>query len=97
MEIRPENEYEKLLRLSNEYTDEKTVASSVSRPCGGFSLRYECACDLYQTQCYRAVQNVSEQRLTRTMDLWTRSISKRALFDDAIMIVETGTIDICLH
>ena len=60
MEIRPENEYEKLLRLSNEYTDEKAVPASLSRPCGGYSLRYECACDLYQTPCFRAVPNVSE-------------------------------------
>jgi hypothetical protein len=56
VDIRPENEYDKLLRLSNEYFDDK--ASDI-RPCGGFSLRYECACDFYQVQCYRPVQNVS--------------------------------------
>ena len=56
VEIRPENEYDKLLRLSNEYYED---TSSDIRPCGGFSLRYECACDFYQVQCHRYVQNVS--------------------------------------
>jgi hypothetical protein len=56
VEIRPENEYDKLLRLSNEYVEN---TSSDIRPCGGFSLRYECACDFYQVQCYRSVQNVN--------------------------------------
>ncbi len=56
VEIRPENEYDKLLRLSKEYLDD---ASTDIRPCGGFSLRYECACDFYQVQCYRPVQHVS--------------------------------------
>ncbi|CAF4377169.1 unnamed protein product, partial [Rotaria sordida] len=44
VEIRPENEYDKLLRLSNEYYQDTNIMSSESRPCGGFSLRYECAC-----------------------------------------------------
>jgi hypothetical protein len=56
VEIRPENEYDKLLRLSNEYFE---GISNDIRPCGGFSLRYECACDFYQVQCHRSVQNVS--------------------------------------
>ena len=56
VEIRPENEYDKLIRLSNESLEE---ISNDSRPCGGFSLHYDCACDFYQIQCYRSVQNVS--------------------------------------
>ncbi len=56
VEIRPENEYDKLLRLSNEYFE---GISNDIRPCGGFSLRYECACDFYQIPCHRSVQNVS--------------------------------------
>ena len=56
MEIRPENEYDRLLRLSNESVED---ISNDLRPCGGFSLRYECACDFYQVQCHRFVQNVS--------------------------------------
>ncbi|CAF2605251.1 unnamed protein product [Rotaria sp. Silwood2] len=58
VEIRPENEYDKLLRLSNEYYQDTNIMSSESRPCGGFSLRYECACDFYQIPCNRAVQNL---------------------------------------
>ncbi len=56
MEIRPENEYDKLVRLSNEYFEDM---SNDIRPCGGFSVRYECACDFYQLQCHRSIQNVS--------------------------------------
>lgn len=56
MDIRPENEYDRLLRLSNEYFEDKGSNINV---CGGFSIRYECACDFYQTQCHRSVQNVS--------------------------------------
>ncbi len=59
MEIRPENEYDKLLRLSNEHYQDINEC----RPCGGYSLRYECACDFHQIQCNRAVQVVS-QRIT---------------------------------
>jgi hypothetical protein len=59
VEIRPDNEYDKLLRLSNEYSQDINIMSSESRPCGGFSLRYECACDFYQVQYNKAVQNVS--------------------------------------
>ncbi|CAF2649231.1 unnamed protein product [Rotaria sp. Silwood2] len=55
VDIRPENEYDRLLRLSNEYFEDK---SSDVHVCGGFSVRYECACDFYQTQCYRSVQNL---------------------------------------
>ncbi len=55
MEIRPENEYDKLLRLSNEYYQDINEC----RPCGGYSLRYECACDFHQISCNRAVQVVS--------------------------------------
>lgn len=55
VEIRPENEYDKLIRLSNESLEE---ISNDYRPCGGFSLHYNCACDFYQIQCYRSVQNV---------------------------------------
>ncbi|CAF3836161.1 unnamed protein product [Rotaria sordida] len=55
VDIRPENEYDRLLRLSNEYFDDK---SSDIHICGGFSHRYECACDFYQTQCHRSVQNL---------------------------------------
>ncbi|CAF3341597.1 unnamed protein product [Rotaria sp. Silwood1] len=58
VEIRPENEYDKLLRLSNEYYQDTNIMSSESRLCGGFSLRYECACDFYQVPCNRAVQNL---------------------------------------
>jgi len=60
VEIRPENEYDKLLHLSNEYFED---ISNDIRPCGGFSLRYECTCDFYQVQCYRSVQNVSFERI----------------------------------
>jgi hypothetical protein len=59
VEIRPENEYDKLLRLSNEYLDDTSITSSKFRPCGGFSLRYECACDFHQVHCHHPVQNVS--------------------------------------
>ncbi|CAF0872120.1 unnamed protein product [Adineta steineri] len=58
VEIRPENEYEKLLRLSNEYCQDINIMSSELRPCGGFSLRYECACDFYQIPCNKAVYNL---------------------------------------
>ncbi|UJR27563.1 hypothetical protein I4U23_008845 [Adineta vaga] len=58
VEIRPENEYEKLLRASNDYCQDINIMSSELRPCGGFSLRYECACDFYQLPCSRAVQNI---------------------------------------
>jgi hypothetical protein len=60
VDIRPENEYEKLLRLSNEHLDDVTMKFNLVRPCDSFSLRYECACDLYQLPCHRAVQNVSQ-------------------------------------
>lgn len=54
MDFRPENEYDKLLRLSTEsYQDINEY-----RPCGGFSLRYECACDFHQIPCNRSVQIV---------------------------------------
>ena len=56
VEIRPENEYDRLMRLSNEYLEE---IPNDSRPCGGFSLHYECACDFYQIPCHRSVLNVS--------------------------------------
>lgn len=56
MDIRPENEYDRLLRLSNEYFEDKLSDINV---CGGFSPRYECVCDLYQTQCHPPIQNVS--------------------------------------
>ncbi|CAF1023065.1 unnamed protein product, partial [Adineta steineri] len=55
VEIRPENEYDKLLRLSNEYYED--ILNGI-RPCGGFSVRYECACDLYQSSCHKYVQNL---------------------------------------
>ncbi len=58
MEIRPENEYDKLVRLSNElYQD-----TNDGRPCGGYSLRYECACDFHEIPFHRSVQVVSEGR-----------------------------------
>lgn len=57
MEIRPENEYDKLLQLANQYFED---ISNDIRPCGGFSLRYECACDFYQVQCHRSIQYVSD-------------------------------------
>ena len=56
VEIRPENEYDKLLRLSNESYEDMT---NDIRPCGGFSVRYECACDFFESQCHRSVQSVS--------------------------------------
>ncbi|CAF0852401.1 unnamed protein product [Adineta ricciae] len=55
VEIRPENEYDKLLRLSNESYEDTT---NDIRPCGGFSVRYECACDFFESQCHRSVQNL---------------------------------------
>ncbi|CAF3056472.1 unnamed protein product [Rotaria socialis] len=58
VEIRPENEYDKLLRLSNEFYQDPNIMSTESRPCGGFSQRYECACDFYQIPCNRAVQTL---------------------------------------
>ncbi|CAF0821938.1 unnamed protein product [Adineta ricciae] len=58
VEIRPENEYEKLLRLSNDYCQDVNIMSTELCPCGGFSLRYECACDFYQLPCNRTVQNI---------------------------------------
>ena len=56
MEIRPENEYDKLLRLSHEHYQE----SNEYRPCGGYSLHYECACDFQQIPIHRSVQVVSK-------------------------------------
>lgn len=60
VEIRPENEYDKLLQLANEYFED---ISNDIRPCGGFSLRYECACDFYQVPCHRSIQYVSKTRI----------------------------------
>lgn len=59
MEIRPENESDKLLSLSNEYYPE----TNVCRPCGGFSLHYECACDFHGIPMHRLVQMVSEEQI----------------------------------
>jgi len=58
VEIRPENEYDRLVRLSNESFQDNNIMSSETRPCGGFSLRYECACDFWQVPCNRLVQNL---------------------------------------
>ncbi|CAF1992841.1 unnamed protein product [Rotaria magnacalcarata] len=55
VDIRPENEYDRLLRLSNEYFEDKLSDMHI---CGGFSMRYECACDFYQTPLHRSVQNL---------------------------------------
>ncbi|CAF4915409.1 unnamed protein product, partial [Rotaria sp. Silwood1] len=55
VDIRPENEYDRLLRLSNEYFEDKSSDINV---CGGFSIRYECACDFYQSQYYRSVPSL---------------------------------------
>jgi len=59
VEIRPENEYDRLIRLVNESYQ---ILDKI-RPCGGYSLRYECACDFHQVQFHRGVQTV------RTRDL----------------------------
>ncbi|CAM4889502.1 unnamed protein product [Rotaria socialis] len=55
VDIRPENEYDRLVRLSNEYFEDKLSDIHI---CGGFSIRYECACDFYQTPLHRSVQNL---------------------------------------
>lgn len=81
VEIRPENEYDRLVRLSDEYFQDSNMISSESRPCGGFSLRYECACDFYQLQCNRVVQNVSEPR---TIEKITSSISCMCRFSSSM-------------
>ncbi len=63
MEIRPENEYDKLLSLSNEYYQE----TNECRPCGGYSLHYECACDFHEIPMHKAVQIVSDEEKNSRM------------------------------
>lgn len=60
IDVRPDNEYDRLIRQINETSGELNVTSTIYRPCGGYSLRYECACDLYQIPFHRTFPHIVE-------------------------------------